>query len=176
MRWFRSKTRKVIHWLFYNKSVVFQFDPDIPPPRVVPGLELTQVSDVSELTKSQRGDLERRFGVSAIEGDIRELSGQSQYWIASIEGTIVATAFSRRGASLDRWFVALQPRDLVIFRVRTHLSHRGMGIAPAMYRKVLQESLRNGQKAYVDCRIYNRPSIRSIEKAGFVQIATMKPI
>ena len=38
------------------------------------------------------------------------------------------------------------------------------------------EALAAGGHAYTDCRVYNTPAIRSVTKAGFVGIATMRPI
>lgn len=62
-----------------------------------------------------------------------------------------------RSRSVNRWF-------------------RGRGLFPSLMRHVMHEALAAGGHAYIDCRVYNTPALRSVAKAGFVGIATMRPI
>lgn len=117
-----------------------------------------------------------RRGRDVLETDRRELDEGAVMWIAEIHGTPASVLFTRRGGLFRDWFVPLDVDDMVIFRVRTDPQYRGRGLAPSLMRRAMAESLSSDSRAYVDCRVYNRPSIRSIEKAGFERIATMRPI
>lgn len=70
----------------------------------------------------------------------------------------------------------MEDEDIVIFRVRTYPRFRGRGIAPSLMCHAMSELLAEGGSAWIDCRIYNKPSIRSIEKAGFDRVGTMRPM
>lgn len=108
--------------------------------------------------------------------DALEIKDNAVMWVASCDGVPATIVFTRRGRHFRRWFLPLQDQDVVVFRLRTYPPFRGRGLAPSLMRHVLHESVKDGAAAYVDCRVYNQPSIRSITKAGFECIATMKPI
>jgi len=96
--------------------------------------------------------------------------------LALLDGRLAGASVSRRGDHFKRWFVPLRPHDVVIFRNRTLPDFRGRGLCPALMRHVMAHELAGDGRAYIDCRVYNKPSICSIEKAGFRRIATMKPL
>lgn len=115
-------------------------------------------------------------GQKALDTDEREMRQNGVMWAAFCDGGLASVLFTRCGAYFRQWFVPLEDGDVVIFRVRTYPQFRGRGIAPSLMRHAFHECLSDGGAAYIDCRVYNHPSIRSIEKAGFEHIATMKPI
>ncbi len=121
-------------------------------------------------------EIKRQGGQKTLTIDHSELEQNGIMWAAFLDKQLTGVLFTRRGIHFNRWFVKLQHDDIVIFRVRTYPEFRGQGIAPALMNYAINNSLASGDNAYIDCRVYNKPSIRSIEKAGFSLIATMKPI
>lgn len=115
-------------------------------------------------------------GQRTLNTDEREIEQNATMWASFCGEDLASVLFTRRGAHFRQWFVPLEDNDIVIFRVRTHSQFRGKGLAPSLMSYALHESLGAGEAAYIDCRVYNQPSIRSIEKAGFQHVATMKPI
>jgi hypothetical protein len=113
---------------------------------------------------------------SRLEVDERELQDNATLWIALVDNEVACTVFTRRGADFRRWFVELQPEDVVVFRLRTYIGFRGRGLAPSLMRHALHEIMDERNCAYIDCRTYNKASIRCIEKTGFKRIATLKTI
>ncbi len=123
-----------------------------------------------------REAIEFHGGQKALEADRREMEQAGAMWVAILDQRLAGVLFTRCGREFHRWFVKLRDDDIVIFRMRTYPKFRGRGIAPSLMRNAMYNSLHHGDNAYIDCRVYNIPSIRSIQKAGFVCIATMKPI
>ncbi len=113
---------------------------------------------------------------SQLEMDAKEIRDGATMWGASCDGVLASVVFTRRGRDFRRWFLPLRPDDVVVFRLRTYPAFRGRGLAPSLMRQALHEYMQEGNDAYIDCRVYNKPSIRSITKTGFQRIATMKPI
>jgi len=111
-----------------------------------------------------------------LEYDRRELEENSTLWIAFCENHVTATVFTRKGKYFRRWFLDLNDDDVVVFRLRTHPDYRGRGLAPSLIRNAIHEVVENNGSAFIDCRTYNKPSIRCIEKAGFKCVAKKKTI
>ena len=115
-------------------------------------------------------------GQCIIEEDRREVEMSAVMWVAFIGERLAGVSFTRRGRHFKGWFAELQDNDIVIFRMRTYPKYCGRGIAPLLMRHAMSSLLQRGDLACIDCRVYNKPSIRSIHKAGFERFATMKPI
>lgn len=115
-------------------------------------------------------------GTKASATDRRELSQSAIMWTAFVNNQLAGVLFSRQGRFFKHWFVPLHDEDIVLFRMRTYPEFRGQGVAPSLLCHAISRLLSSGNKIYVDCRVYNAPAIRCIEKAGFVRIATMKPL
>jgi RimJ/RimL family protein N-acetyltransferase len=110
------------------------------------------------------------------EWDAREIRDHAVYWVGYLDGQVVGTRMSRRGQYFRSWFVPLEKNDIVIFRGRTLPPFRGRGISAVMLRYIISREVAAGGRAFTDCDVYNKPSIRAIGKAGFRRIATKKSI
>jgi GNAT superfamily N-acetyltransferase len=107
--------------------------------------------------------------------DKQEIDENALLWLAFVDGRVASSVFTREGKYFKRWFVGLNPEDLVVFRLSTRPELRGRGLAPSLIVHALHCTSPKGC-AYIDCRTYNKPSIRCIEKVGFECIATKKTI
>ena len=68
----------------------------------------------------------------------------------------------------------LPDRIVCIEHVHTAPSHRGRGIAPAVYAQLADtQALRGTRTVVMIVRIWNAAALRAAEKAGFREIATM---
>ncbi len=66
-------------------------------------------------------------------------------------------------------FGYLKKGDLSIGPCFTAVSHRGKGIYPTVLKKICDEYAKDGTDIYMVVAEHNKPSIRGIEKAGFVR-------
>jgi GNAT superfamily N-acetyltransferase len=89
---------------------------------------------------------------------------------------MVGSAITLRGEQFRRWLMPLEPKDRVLFRLRTLPPFRGRGIGAYLLRSIALKETARGGRVYVDCRVFNTPSIRTIERAGFSRVATVKSL
>jgi GNAT superfamily N-acetyltransferase len=136
-------------------------------------LRFDQFDDIPE---NIRAVIEQTNGPQTLEEDRREMDQAAVMWVAIYNQEPAGVLFSRKGRDFRQWFVELKDNDMVLFRMRTHPEFRGRGIAPFLMSYAMHNSLTLGCRAFIDCRVYNTPSIRAIEKAGFDLLSTMKPI
>lgn len=162
--------------LAHHRNYVFVFDPTLPEPVRPAGMVVERYDRLNEVPEEVRAALVGEYGAASLGVDEWEMDRAGVLWVALVEGQFAGASMSRRGRHFRKWFVPIQDDDIVIFRNRTSPRFRGRGICPALMRHIIAYELIGGGQAYVDCRVYNKPSIRSIEKAGFRRIATLKPI
>lgn len=173
---FGSDLQMVWRRLAQNRNHIFVHDPDAPRVHGPVGLQVSRYTRLEDIPPSVAGELQAMGGSGTLETERWELEHHAVLWIGMLEERVVATSMTRRGWHYRKWFVPLADDDVVIFRNATARQFRGMGICPALMQRIMQDELEKGARAYVDCRVYNQPSIRSIRKAGFRRIATMKPL
>ncbi len=129
-----------------------------------------------EIPEQVKADMCPPGDTSRLEIDKLELSENAKLWIALVDDRVASIVFTRKGKYFRRWFLVLQPEDIVVFRLLTHPEYRGRGLATSLIRHAIYTASDKPGKAYIDCRTYNKPSKRCIEKAGFKCIAIKKTI
>ena len=172
----RSALRFAWRRLAQHRNHIFVHDPDAPRVNGPVGLNVSRYERLEDVPPSVAHQLQLLHGSSTLKADRWELEHHAVLWIATLNGRVVGTSMSRRGRHFRKWFLPLAANDVVIFRNATVREFRGIGICPSMMGRIVQVELEDGARAYVDCRVYNRPSIRSIQKAGFRRIATKRPL
>jgi len=140
------------------------------------GLNIARYADLKEIPQQVLAELVDSHGPQFVDNLRKELAGQAVLWVGLINGRIAGSLLTRLGCHITRWFVPLRDHDLIIFAVGTVPEYRGRGIAPTMMRHTMVTELEDDGRAFIDCKIWNKASIRSIQKAGFRWIATKKPI
>jgi hypothetical protein len=80
---------------------------------------------------------------------------------------IAGYQWSIRGYFLKRWFVNLDPDDLVIYGAVTFNAFRGRGIHPATIRHIIETEATDDVDVYCDATEWNVVAQRNIEKSGF---------
>ncbi|MDH3347097.1 MAG: GNAT family N-acetyltransferase [Desulfobulbaceae bacterium] len=173
--WRRCK--RYYHLWFCRQNYIFKYDgPILPQQRSDCKYESYESFD--ELPEHVKVDICADGDASRLEADKLELGENAILWVAFIDGCVATTVFTRKGKHFRRWFLDLQPADVVVFRLRTLPVFRGRGLAPALIRHAIyaQSGTDKSGQAYIDCRTYNKTSKRCIEKAGFKCVATKKAI
>ena len=162
------------HW-FCQQNCIFRHDgPFVTKYQV--GCEFAHYDSFEMIPEQVKKEICGAGDPARLEMDKLELSENAVLWIASRNGKVASIVFTRKGLHFRRWFLPLQPDDVVVFRLHTHPEFRGRGIAPALIQHAVKTVLDKPGHAYMDCRTYNKPSIRCIQKAGFKCVATKKTI
>lgn len=159
-----------------HRNHVFVHDGPVDEARGPAGLAVVRCTKLEALPVELGEVLRVRFGEGSYAADAWELERGAVLWLGLIDGQLAGASVSRRGEHFRRWFLPLRPHDFVIFRNRTLPEFRGRGLCPAIMRHVIRTERTGDAKAYIDCRVFNHASIRSIEKTGFRRIATLRPI
>ena len=167
-------TRDYRQW-FKNRNYVFEHRGPIRPVMNTP-CEVVKYECFDDIHKIVKETIQLYGGERMLEIDRLEMDQDANMWVMFIDGQPVTMKFTRRGRYFKRWFVPLQDDDIVVFRGRTFPEYRGRGLHPALTRFMFQRILHEGQRAFTDCKIHNKSSIRAIQKNNWVRIATMKPI
>lgn len=175
--WKRLTARALKWWRrrFRNKQVVFRRSYEsAPTPEYAAGLEVLRIERLEEIPAAVRSEIVERRAVAYLERVQVELELGAVFWIGVLEGHVVGTRMSRPGRKFPkRWYVPLKPDDIVIFGGQTWEEYRGMRISPTMINRICTRELQPGGAAYVDCQIWHKSSIRSIQHAGFERVGVM---
>ncbi len=162
-------------WL-RNRNWVFVCEP--PPIPVVPRVPVrarrytaadqVPVRFVNQLVSAQ--------GPAWRENCRREFAGRGILWLALCGDDVAAFQWSRRGRDFLRWFTELAPQDIVIFGGTTRAAFRGRGIIPYLVARQIAVDVAAGGRAWCDCKVWNQPARRCIEKVGFRCIGARRPL
>ncbi len=101
-------------------------------------------------------------------------SKDCELWLGRFEGRIVGICWSRSGQNRTDYFVGLEETDATILSCFVFPAFRGRGIFPAMLQTMVNMLMDHDQvsNVYIDCKSWNVPSIRGIQKAGFALIGS----
>ncbi|MCC5887223.1 MAG: GNAT family N-acetyltransferase [Gammaproteobacteria bacterium] len=174
----RAIARKLRRWYrrtFQHQNYVFRHDgPFSTPPTFE--FRFDRYERFEDIPGLVRQSIVTAEGEESLQKLHLEMTAGAVLWTAHHDDLLVGRRMSRQGRFFRAWFVTLADEDVVIFRGKTLPEHRGRGISPAMMKHIMASELKDGGVAYSDCRVYNYPSIRSLEKAGFRRFAKMRPI
>lgn len=171
----RAIAERYYHRWFFRHSFVFRHEGSSSRERRT-DCEFKRYDSFQELPNTVVVDIASDSSVSQMEMGKRELDEHATLWVAFVAGRVATTVYTREGRYFHHWFLELQPEDIVVFRLVTRQEYRGRGLAPSLIRHAIHETVKPPGHAYIDCRTYNKPSIRCIEKAGFTRIARKRSI
>lgn len=170
-RRFRSRWRRIVK----AKHIVFAFAGEVEPTDRA-DLRITRYDTESNLDPLFLDAIDKRQGAKG-RLRIRSAFGRgSVLWVGYRDQLPAVFLWTRRGDRFDHWFIPLEPEDIVTFAMVTLPEHRGVGLAPTMMRHVIAVERGPGGRALIDSAVWNKPSIRAIEKVGYRPIGRMKPL
>ena len=164
------------YWRFFkNRNYIFVHNGPFKPVTDCP-YEFANYDRFEDVPGNVKEAILLRGGEKALEKDCFEMNHGAIMWVGFIKGQVVHRIFARRGKHYKQWFVDLDENDIALVRGETFPKYRGLGILSASIQNLMSIMLQDGDKAYVDCNINNKSSIRGLLKIGFVKIAEMRPI
>jgi GNAT superfamily N-acetyltransferase len=129
-----------------------------------PGLELRSLSLAEVRSHSRDPALALR------EPMISDILGRGDLCLGALEGdTLVGYLWLAYAAAphVDGIWVKVPPRAVYLFKTFIRPSHRGRGIAPALYHAANALAARPGRDVVVSCvELHNHPSIAATLKTG----------
>lgn len=138
-----------------------------------PGFTVARYSQKPVLDEATLQQLSRYGGGLAPELDKLFAQG-CELWLGRLGSSVVGFCWSRHGVRRTDYFVPLKESDAGILSCLVFPGHRGRGFYPAMLRTVVKTLMTQDdvQCVYIDCRAWNYPSVRGIQKAGFLPLGS----
>lgn len=161
------------HQLVYEMplQVAMQFHAAAPPSAQVKAyrsLEELPASVVSYLTNEHGGHV-----VALLESTFR---GGATLFLVMYEGSPANMLWGKRGAPERRWYLPLTSTDVVLYGAHTSPQYRGLNLMGLAMEFAFALFSAQTERFLVDVKIWNKPSIRGIEKAGFRFLMKTKPL
>ena len=154
--------------LFRNKTFVFERGPIVG--------EFSSRWDVVRIDSLEGLPEEYHKALVVEEGELidgllaREFSRNGTLWLSLVEGAVAGYAWTRHPDVGQEWFVEVTPDDTIVLATVTFVGYRGKGVMTDLVQTALQREVPPGGRALVDCRKWNTPAIKFIERSGFERI------
>jgi len=138
--------------------------------QVVHGLSVKRYSERSKVDSEVIDILKVTRDGNLMQEAYKLFSNGCQLWTGSLNGKLAGICWSKSGHNRTDYFVLMAKTDATIMSCFVYPEFRGRGIYPAMLQIMTNMLMEQDQihTVYIDCRIWNKPSIRGIQKAGFV--------
>lgn len=153
---------------FRNQVLVFSRGP--VPSDYVGRWEVVRVPTREDLTSEQYDALIAEEGALINSLLEREFSLNGIMWLALVDGNIAGYAWSRRYDGNRGWYVKLNPDDVIVLATVTFVAYRGRGLMSDLVLTAIREEVPSHGRAYIDCKAWNVPAIKYIERSGFERI------
>jgi len=137
---------------------------------IIPGLTVEKCDSEADIGDTRLQEVLAEEGEEYLAQIRQNFATGAVFWLGLIDNRVVAYQWTRRGSKTKRYLVNILPQDIVIYATATFPQWRGKGIYPAMMQYIIEKELAGHGTAYVNCKVWNKPSIRGIIKAGFTQI------
>ena len=162
--------------MFSNRNHIYVYEACGVVPALPAWLKVHRFERLADVPPSYMEALAAFRSPQYVRSAAEELSKNGVLWVAAVDDRAVASSVSRRGKYFRRWYLPLRDDDMVVFAGSTAPSARGRGVMAAMLVECFRRDCQGRCCALTDCKSWNRAAIRTIEKAGFRRIATMKPL
>jgi len=169
IREFWRLVRSFYRDIFRRKHLVFVKDGPFPRPLDEGDISFATYKRYDNVPEPLRRSMLSACTSEATEMNQIELANGADMHLAfsKTDSFWAGIVFTRRGRQFDSWYVPLDDDDVVYFRLGVRKEFRGHGIASRLLRYGMYADLQNGGRGFIDCRVYNSPSIRAIGRAGF---------
>ncbi len=158
---------KVLGETCYRRILLFErpLDATLPPVRVRNGIELTRWTDAADV-----GSLQRLRPEISSDTAASRLANHEHGYVAWEEGQAVAVAWAARGHARIGYLgrtIELDPDDYYLYEVFVDPSHRGQGIAGALFAYAYQGlQAAGGRRAVFAVNLDNIAALRALTGAG----------
>lgn len=90
---------------------------------------------------------------------------------AVIDDEVATFMWAKSGSRTPRWYVALEPEDVVLYGMYTFPKYRGRGLIGQLVAYTVDQEHPPAGDFYADVRVTNTISLQALRKIGFVDCA-----
>jgi hypothetical protein len=164
---------------FAHRQLVYELARDstaTSPAELPAGARITRYRSIGELPKSMLSSLAADHGESFIENARTTLEGGAILYILEMDDRPASFLWARSGALIPRWYVPLSAADMVLYGWFTLPEFRGTGLIRHAIARSMQDAPSEVRRFLADVRVWNKPSIRAMERVGFRYVTSAKPL
>ncbi|MCX5636631.1 MAG: GNAT family protein [Planctomycetota bacterium] len=149
-------------------SLVFKMDTPVAA-AAIPKITIVRYSRLLDIGSERLQTLAEARGMGLVREFEQLFRIGAQLWMGFCDKEIAGICWSRSGLTRSDYFVPLEANDANILSCFVFPQFRGQGIYPTMLNHIASTLKdHNGiRRVFIDCKSWNYPSIRGIEKAGF---------
>jgi hypothetical protein len=92
------------------------------------------------------------------------------------QGRAASILWAKRGAAGRRWYLPLHSSDVVLYGWHTYPEYRGLNLIGLAMQSAIACFSATTDRFLADVKVWNKPSIRAMEKAGFRMVLKTKPL
>ena len=168
------KIRKKYRLLFNDHNHVWVYDDE--PIKVILPEEITIKSfeKIESIPKEAFNKMKEELGDTTKDWLNAEFREGSILWLLFVNNEFAVRQFIRYGKYFNTWFLPLNEKDFVFMAAGTFPEYRGKSLNPILKRYIMHNEMKNGGKAYVDCKVWNKSAISALKKNNFRYLKTMK--
>ena len=136
--------------------------------RKVQELNIIRYSAISELSSQEIEPFVCHGGSGTLKEFEKISADGAELWLGCLNNQVAGICWSKFEKTRSDYFVPLDEKDATISSCFVFPKYRGKGIYPAMIGEIANTRISEGATSvYIDCKAWNTPSSRGIQKAGF---------
>ena len=163
----RRAVAKAWRHLFRNRNRVFVYEPSGYLPAAREDVTIWRMEAMAAIPEVILRQLSEQLGDRYLRAAGCEFRMRGILYVALAGEVVAAVQWSRIASDIDTWFTSLEREDVVIFGGTTLPAFRGRGIMPWMIQHQANLDGKPGRRVLADCKVWNTPARKAIEKAGF---------
>jgi hypothetical protein len=133
-------------------------------------------TSIAELPRSVLADLEHELGEQLLAQLERTFRSGATLFVVLYQGRAASMLWARRGAPGKRWYLPLGNSDVVLYGWHTSHEYRGLNLIGLAMQSAIASCSATTDRYLADVKVWNKPSIRAMEKAGFRMVLKTKPL
>lgn len=133
-------------------------------------------TSIGQMPGSVLAELTNELGEQLLAQLERTFRNGATLFLVQYQGRAASFLWARRGAPERRWYLPLGSSDVVLYDWHTSPEYRGLNLIGLAMQSAIASFSATTDRFLADVKIWNKPSIRAMEKAGFRMVLTTKPL
>jgi hypothetical protein len=131
---------------------------------------------IEEIPVGFVNDLASEHGSELLPELVSTFGGGATLFLVLYDGRPASMLWAKRGRFVKRWYLPLADTDVVLYGWHTSPQYRGLNLIGLAMESAIGCFAAQTERFLADVKIWNKPSIRAMEKAGFRFVLRAKPL
>lgn len=162
--------------VFLNGHDIYKYARHLPRVSAHCDARIDRYDSASEVPTEVLRQIEEREGRQSVRTIRGEFLKVGELYVGWVGEKVASRMWVRAGRHMEDWFVLLREDDCVLFGMLAYPAFRGLGIIGALITEAIERNGGGDGDVYVDCKLWNRSSMRVFDKMAFKRISTKRPL